>query len=226
MEEKLEVVEVKPNDNFLCCDDENSIKEIIGDVNDEFIAILAVDDEPVTSDNNILTIEDDISDDHKDSFDEVKIVNINESKGLFVLRKDGAKFILTNKNILDNVKLYENNIRITDYYNINSAIISCLVYGVFVNKLKTQSIDNNIAYADMVIKRLRAKGGNKAYIFVKDLLYNVFLDPSKKYSLESIKLNNGNFSNAHRDYLVDLITSIKNNPRDLSFFSEDKLTFL
>jgi cyclopropane fatty-acyl-phospholipid synthase-like methyltransferase len=82
-----------------------------------------------------------------------------------------------------------------------------------------------VAYANIVVKRLGARGSHKAYVAVKNLLFDLFLNPSKKYSLESLKINQTKLSDAHRDYLCDVLEKIKNNPRDLSFFDESAINF-
>lgn len=224
MEEKLEVVEINEPKSILGAYGD-AVIDIIKSVveKDKLVGILSIDEEPVSDEN--MVVSDDLSNEFEEDFDVLKVGVLNENKGVFVKHKNGFKAFFVQSETLDNCKLYEYNSRIIDFYNINGIIINSLVHNVFENKIKTQSISNNIAYADIVIKRLKARGNHKAYVAVRNLLYDLFLNPSKKYSLESISSKSSVFTNAHREYLSGVIEKIKNNPRDLSFFVESDLDF-
>lgn len=224
MDEKLEVLDISNPTSILGSYGDAVIDFLKTTLEQpELVGVLSVDGEPV-SDNSVV-VEADHSDDYSEDFDAVKLGVLNEHRGLYITRKDGLSMFLTGSNVLDKCKLYEYNTRINDFYSINAIIINSLVYNVFVNKIKTQSLSNNIAYADIVIKRLRARGTHKAYVAVRDLLYDLFLNPSKEYSLETISSKSSVFTEAHREYLCTVLEKIKNDPRDFSFFNESDLNF-
>lgn len=223
MEDKLEILDIDNNSTSILGSQTEAILKLVDEITegDGLVAVLSVDNIPIEEES--VVVDSDYTDGYKDDFDSVKSGTLNENKGVYLRKKDGLSMFVTNPNVVDKCKLYEYNSRLHDYYGINSIIINALVYPMFVNKLKTQSVSNNIAYADIVIKRIKARGSHKAYVAMSSFLYDLFLNPSKKYSLETLSLNDLAFTDAHRNYLCDAIEKIKNDPRDFSFFKEEDL---
>lgn len=187
------------------------------------MCVLSIDGKPVSEEN--IVVEEDYSEDYKDEYESVKIGVLNESKGFLLTKKDGRNIFVTGSGLLNRQKLYEVNSRITDFYETNSHIISSLKWQEAVNKLDHQSIKNNILNGELIVKRLASKGSSKAYNDVKNLIYDLFSNPLKKYSLAYLVASDKPFLPAHRKYLSNVIISLKNNPRDLTFFNEEDLNF-